>query len=81
MIIAKVLEERAEVIRREAARILCELAGSIHVSKKHRGGVVLEADVPEILFDRLCLWGTAAEDLEDDGDAEDGHDLEEEDHD
>jgi hypothetical protein len=51
---------------REAARILEKLTAALHVVSEGDHLVDLALTVPVATFDRLCLWGAASEDLEDD---------------
>jgi hypothetical protein len=53
---------------REGARILDLMLPFIHVGalKGPGGGVVLEFELPLVIFDQLCLWDAASEDREED---------------
>jgi len=70
--------DHPQAIAREAARILSAVLDFVHVAGERRGMISIAADLPAALFDRLTVWGAAAEDLEDQGDAEDNGDTERE---
>jgi hypothetical protein len=68
------LRSHGDAIEREAARLLLELIRHLHVAAERTDCVQIEADLPSAAFDRLCVWGAAVEDCEDEEDAtnEDG---------
>ena len=68
--------DHPHAIAREAARILSAVLDFVHVAGERPGMVSIAADLPADLFDRMTVWGAAAEDLEDQGDAEDDPDPE-----
>ena len=72
--------DQKDAIQREAARILAALLDALHVVRPERQTVHIEAAVPLMLFDRLCIWGASNEDFEEDDPLEDGHDSEAEDY-
>ena len=61
---------------REAARILAALLERIEYGGESRGIVRITADIRADLFDRLTVWGAAAEDFKDDDPVEDDGDGE-----
>lgn len=61
---------------REAARILSDLIEAMHVTSEGDRVVNIEARLPVHLFDRLSVWGAAAEEFEEDDPAEDNGDRE-----
>jgi hypothetical protein len=67
-----------DALAREAARILARLVNHLHAGNEARGVVKISGDLPIDLFDRMAVWGSAAEELEDDDPAEDDGDAERE---
>lgn len=65
---------------REASRILAMLVEHMHAEESGDRLVRIEANIPLAVFDRMCVWGAAIADAEDDDPAEDGGDLELEDY-
>ena len=57
----------ADSLAREAARLLSSYLNFAHVPEAKMpvaGWVTLETVIPLALFDRLCCWGAAYEDIE-----------------
>lgn len=65
-----------DALAREAVRILADLCENFHVKGDPGELVHIEADVPLHVFDRMCVWGAAASDFEDDDPIEDNGDVE-----
>jgi hypothetical protein len=69
-------ESREGPIEREAARILSRLICALHATEIGERTVKFEGSISSETYDRLCVWGSASEDFEQDDFPEDDADRE-----
>lgn len=64
------------IIAEEAIHLLQQIMLSIHVSTLRGKSFVAQLIINSEVFERLCVWGSAFEDFEDDAPLEDSGDAE-----